>query len=77
VCKQFFAVEMATLAGQTELDNDCGGRTPTYSAANVWRSMLATGTPAGIDDGLTRDKREQSSTVFPFLAAPQAEGASK
>lgn len=77
VCKQFFAVELAALAGQTELDNDCGGRTPTYSAANVYRSLLANGTPVGIDDGLTRDKREHSSTVFPFLAAPEAEGANK
>jgi hypothetical protein len=76
-CKQFFAVELAALAGQTEFDNDCGGRTPTYSAANVYRSLLANGTPAGIDDGLTRDKREQSSTVFPFLAEPDTEGANK
>jgi hypothetical protein len=77
VCKQFFAVELAALAGQTEFDNDCGGRTPTYSAANVYRALLANGTSTGIDDGLTRDKREQSSTVFPFLAAPEVEGANK
>jgi uncharacterized protein DUF4331 len=77
VCKQFFAVELAQLAGQTEFDNDCGGRAPTYSAANVYRSLLANGTSVGIDDGLTRDKREQSSTVFPFLAAAEAEGAHK
>ena len=49
-------------AGQSAVDNDCGGRTPTYSAANVYRSLLANGTPTGIDDGLTRDKREHSST---------------
>jgi hypothetical protein len=77
VCKQFFAVELATLTGPSTADNDCGGRTPTYSAANVYRSLLANGTPSGIDDGLTRDKRDHSSTVFPFLAAPQAEGAYK
>ena len=77
VCTQFFAVELATLTGPSAVDNDCGGRTPTYSAANVYRSLLANGTPAGIDDGLTRDKREHSSTVFPFLAAPEAEGAYK
>lgn len=75
VCTQFFAVELATLTGPSAVDNDCGGRTPTYSAANIYRSLLANGTPAGIDDGLTRDKREHSSTVFPFLAAPEAEGA--
>jgi hypothetical protein len=79
VCKQFFAVELAELTGPSTADNDCGGRTPTYSAANIYRSLLANGTPTGIDDGLTRDKREHSSTVFPFLAAPapEAEGGSK
>jgi hypothetical protein len=77
VCKQFFALELAELTGPSTADNDCGGRTPTYSAANVYRSLLANGTPAGIDDGLTRDKREHSSTVFPFLAAPEAGGGAK
>jgi hypothetical protein len=67
VCKQFFAVELG-------LGNDCGGRTPTYSAANVYRSLLANGTSVGIDDGLTRDKQEHSSTTFPFLAAPGPKG---
>jgi hypothetical protein len=75
VCRQFFAVELAELTGPDTFDNDCGGRTPTYSAANVYRSLLANGTPAGIDDGLTRDKREHSSTEFPFLAAPEQDGA--
>lgn len=75
VCKQFFAVELAELTGPDAFDNDCGGRTPTYSAANVYRSLLANGTSAGIDDGLTRDKREHSSTVFPFLAAPEQDGS--
>lgn len=70
VCKQFFAVELG-------LGNDCGGRTPTYSAANVYRSLLANGTSVGIDDGLTRDKQEHSSTTFPFLAAPGPEGANR
>jgi uncharacterized protein DUF4331 len=67
VCKQFFAVELG-------LGSDCGGRTPTYSAANVYRSLLANGTSVGIDDGLTRDKQEHSSTTFPFLAAPGPKG---
>jgi Domain of unknown function (DUF4331) len=75
VCTQFFAVELAELTGPSALDNDCGGRSPTYSAANAYRSLLANGTPVGIDDGLTRDKRDHSSTTFPFLAAPEAEGA--
>jgi hypothetical protein len=77
VCKQFFAVELASLTGEIALDNDCGGRSPTYSAANEYRSLLANGTPAGIDDGLTRDKREHSSSTFPFLAGPEAEGTDR
>ena len=75
VCTQFFAVELAQLAGQSSLQNDCGGRTPTYSAANVYRSLLANGTSTGIDDGLSRDAREHSSTTFPFLAAPDTDKA--
>lgn len=77
VCTQFFAVELAQLTGQRALGNDCGGRTPTYSASNAYRSLLASGTPTGIDDGLSRDEREHSSTTFPFLAAPDAEGAAQ
>jgi hypothetical protein len=70
VCTELFAVELAELTGQSVLDSDCGGRSPTYSAANVYRSLLANGTLTGIDDGLSRDGREQSATKFPFLAAP-------
>lgn len=70
ICTQLFAVELAQFAGQSALKNDCGGRTPTYSAANAYRSFLANGTSTGIDDGLTRDAREHSATKFPFLAAP-------
>jgi len=70
VCTHFFAVELAQLKGQRALANDCGGRSPTYSAANIYRSLLASGEPAGIDDGLTRDEHDHSSSAFPFLAAP-------
>lgn len=73
VCTQLFAVELAQLAGRSALKKDCGGRTPTYSAANVYRSLLADGTSTGIDDGLSRDEREHSSTTFPFLAAPDTD----
>lgn len=73
VCTQLFAVELAQLTDQSALKNDCGGRTPTYSAANAYRSFLANGTSTGTDDGLTRDAREHSATRFPFLAAPDAD----
>ena len=72
VCTHFFAVELAQLTGQRELANDCGGRSPTYSAANIYRSLLANGKPVGIDDGLTRDEHDHSASAFPFLAAPAA-----
>lgn len=72
VCTQLFAVERAHLAGQRALDNDCGGRTPNYSAVNVYRSLLVDGTVASMDDGLDHDEREPSPAVFPFLAAPDA-----
>lgn len=72
VCEQFFAVELAHLAGKKPLSSDCGGRTPIESAANIYRSILADGTLTSIDDGLQRDEREHSTSVFPFLAAPAA-----
>ncbi len=70
VCTEFFAVELVHLLGQTALSNDCGGRTPNYDAANVFRSLLVNGTTKGVDDGLHHDEREHSSTTFPFLAPP-------
>ena len=72
VCTQLFAVELASLAGQTGLKGDCGGRSPNYDAANVWRSLLVEGTTVGVDDGLDHDERKHSASVFPFLAAPEA-----
>ncbi len=77
VCTHFFAVELAELTGQRALANDCGGRSPTYSAANIYRSLLANGKPVGIDDGLTRDEHDHSSSAFPFLAAPAADATYK
>ena len=76
VCREFFAVELTELTAGP-IGTDCGGRSPTYSAANIYRSLLANGTSAGIDDGLARDKREHSSTTFPFLAAPDTQGTSR
>jgi len=69
VCTQLFAVELASLAGERALANDCGGRTPLYNAANVWRALMVSGT-TDFDDGLRHDDHEHSVTVFPFLAPP-------
>ncbi|MHB8811777.1 MAG: DUF4331 family protein [Steroidobacteraceae bacterium] len=69
-CTQFFAVELANLAGRKDLRGDCGGRTPLYDASNVWRSLLVQGGTSGTDDGLHEDEHVPSSTKFPFLAPP-------
>jgi len=76
VCTQLFAVELATLAGQSALKDDCGGRTPNYNSVNVYRSLLVDGTTDSVDDGVEHDEREHSATVFPFLAPPDARSVS-
>jgi hypothetical protein len=70
LCMRFFAVELATVGGQSELTIDCGGRTPNYDAVDVYRSLLANGTIRGVDDGVDRDEKEHSISAFPFLASP-------
>jgi hypothetical protein len=74
VCTQFFAVELANLAGQKTASHDCGGRAPTYDTSNVWRSVVIAGTPTGVSDGLHQDEHPPSATVFPFLAPPDPHG---
>jgi len=69
-CTTLFAVELAAVAGRGSLAGDCGGRTPNYDAVDVYRSLLVDGTITGVSDGVDRDDREHSTTVFPFLAAP-------
>ena len=64
----FMAVERKAFGG--EVPEDCGGRTPTQDAVDVYRSLLATGKPRGIDDGVDRDELQHSVAQFPFLAAP-------
>jgi hypothetical protein len=76
-CTRFFAVEIASYTAQGELGDDCGGRTPTEDAIDVYRSLLVNGANTGIDDGVDRDDHEQSSAVFPFLAAPDTAPAVK
>lgn len=73
-CTQLFAVELASLGGRADLSGDCGGRTPTYTASNTWRSLVVKGSLTGIDDGLDHDEHEPSTTDFPFLAPPDAQG---
>ncbi len=72
-CKQFFAVELANVASRADLTSDCGGRTLTSSAANIWRSLMVRGEVTGIDDGLVQDEHVPSNSEFPFLVPPDAE----
>jgi hypothetical protein len=67
VCSQYLAVEFDSV-GAT--NHDCGGRTPNYDAVDVFRSLLAAGNVAGVDDGVTSDDRRHSDSRFPFLAPP-------
>lgn len=67
-CTQLFAVEMAAMPGHEALVADCGGRTPLYSAVNVYRSLLANGRLDSVDDGVSEDDQVHSAEVFPFLA---------
>jgi hypothetical protein len=70
VCTQFLAVELTEFGTPGASGSDCGGRTPTYDASNIFRSLLTNGTTSGVDDGLNHDDKVHSTTDFPFLAAP-------
>jgi hypothetical protein len=70
VCTQFLAVELTELKTPGASSGDCGGRTPSYDASNIFRSLLTNGTTTGVDDGLRRPDKGTSTTDFPFLAAP-------
>jgi hypothetical protein len=69
-CTQLFAVELASLAGRKALAADCGGRSPTYDAVNVYRSLLVDGSFTRVSDGLRKDEIAPDDAAFPFLAAP-------
>ena len=74
VCTQFFAVELAALAGREAYRSDCGGRSPVYATPNTWRSLLVMGRVEGFSDGLQRDEHAPSADTFPFLAPPDPQG---
>jgi hypothetical protein len=70
-CERFMAVELASLMRRREMAHDCGGRTPTEDSTDVYRAVLINGTTMGASDGVDRDEREHSDSIFPFLAAPE------
>lgn len=75
-CKQFFALELMESGDVSDLvaagtpSDDCGGRTLTEDACDVFRSLLATGMTLGLPDGVDVDDRVHSNSDFPFLAPP-------
>lgn len=76
-CTELLAVERAALNGETRLAMDCGGRTTGYDSVNAYRSLIVNGTPRSMDDGVHVDDRVHSPSIFPFLAEPAREGASR
>ena len=67
-CLHYLAVERNAF-GAPSLQ-DCGGRTPLQNVNAVFRSLLIRGTTDVVDDGVTRDDHEHTTTRFPFLSAP-------
>lgn len=70
VCTQYLAIELGALAQPPAASTDCGGRTPSYDATDVFRSLLVRGAITGVDDGVERDDGTHSTSEFPFLGAP-------
>jgi hypothetical protein len=64
-CRRYLSVELHRKGGGHA---DCGGRTPSYDAVDVFRSLLVFGRASGVDDGVARDDRQHSDLKFPFLA---------
>ena len=51
-------------------NNDCGGRTLTEDAIDVFYAILVNGMRGPIRDGVARDDRIHSNDTFPFVAPP-------
>jgi hypothetical protein len=54
-------------------NNDCGGRTLTEDAIDVFYAILVNGMRGPIRDGVSRDDRVHSNETFPFVAPPGAD----
>lgn len=75
-CGALFAVERAAPIHDAPTRGDCGGRTPSSDAIDVYRSLLVNGTERGVDDGVHRDEHPASDDAFPFLR-PATENAAR
>jgi hypothetical protein len=70
-CGQYLAVEANAV--KVVINNDCGGRAPSYDVIDTSFSVLATGGLTGVGDGINADSdgNIHSNTAFPFLASPR------
>lgn len=68
ICRQYLAVEFDHVG---DTNRDCGGRTPSADAVDVFRSLLSRGEITGLPDGVDVDDGHHSDSVFPFLGPPQ------
>ncbi len=69
-CQMYLAVEAEVLSLTTSL-TDCGGRTPNENVIDETYSLLATGAPAGVTNGITANPNGTANlTTFPYLLPP-------
>jgi hypothetical protein len=69
-CARYLSVELAELKEAGSASTDCGGRTPSEDAVDVFRSLLVLGATSGVSDGVDHDDHVHSTSEFPFLASP-------
>lgn len=69
-CGIYLGVEGEAIDALAAGEGGCGGRTPNDDVIERSYSVLASPDLAGIDDLVTGDERDHSTTDFPFLAGP-------
>ena len=67
-CGQYLGVELAALG---IVNTDCGGRTPLENTIDLTYSLLATGMPSGVSNGILKadGNAPPMPLAFPFLGA--------
>ncbi len=65
-CSTYLAVEAN--ATKLETNADCGGRKLGYDVIDATYSLISTGMPTGVGDGVSA---KTTSATLPYLAAPQ------
>lgn len=68
-CDAYLAVEATATQLIPGLDKDCGGRAPKYDVVDMSYSVLATGVPGTVTDGIATPSNV-GGELFPYLPAP-------